>query len=355
MKRYLSLLMVLMLITVLVVGCGGNNSSDNNDGKEAKNDQAQVWRFVHEEIPGSVQDMYAQKFKELIEEKSGGKIKVEVYPVGQLGDGVTQVELLQNGGVQFAINNPGATATIVPENQLFNLHFLFSDDMAVNQKVMSKGKAIEKMNELYLQKNMKVLDWFTEGFMMWTANKPIRTLEDMKGFKIRTMASPMIVAAYEAYGANPTPVPYMEVYSSLQLNMIDGQVNPIFAIQEMKFYEVQTHLMLSKQDIFVGTFCVNPDFWETLSDDNKQMVESIIPQLNDYIFEVQEKLNSERLEKIKKASDIKIIELTDDERAAFKKASKKAYDVYVNEVGEKGKEILELLQQDVKNAEAGKL
>jgi len=350
MKRKLSILMVIVLIGVFALGCSSGNNSDNGKSAE-KAEKEQVWRFVHEEISGSVQDAYAQKFKELIEKKSGGNVKVEVYPVGQLGDGVGQVELLQNGGVEFAINNPGSTGTIVPENQLFSLHFILSDDMAVNQKVMREGKAIKALNELYLQKDMKVLDWFTEGFMVWTGNKLLRTVEDMQGFKMRTMASPMIVTAYEAYGANPTPVPYMEVYSSLQLKMIDGQVNPIFAIEEMKFYEVQDYLMLSNQDTFVGTFCVNPDFWEGLSDEHKQMVESIIPELNDFIFGVQENLNSERLEKIKEVSDIKIIEFTDEEREAFRKASMSARDVYVERVGEKGKEILDLLVKDVEQAE----
>lgn len=348
MKSKLALFLVILLVGTALLGCSSTSKTDSEVAEKA------TWRFVHEEIEGSVQDMYAQKFKELIEAKSDGRITVEVYPVGQLGDGVGQVELLQNGGVEFAINNPGSTGTIVPENQLFSLHFILSDDMDVNQKVMREGKSIKKLNKMYLDKGMKVLDWFTEGFQMWTGNKALKTPEDLKGFKMRTMASPMIVAAYEAYDANPTPVPYMEVYSSLQLKMIDGQVNPIFAIQEMKFYEVQSHLMLSKQNTFVGTFCANPDFWEGLSDKDKKMVESIIPELNDYIFNAQEKLNSDRLEMIKEASDIEIIELTDEERAKLKEASMSAREVYIERAGEKGKEILELLDEDVKNFEGEK-
>jgi len=347
MIKKISLLMLIVILTLSLFGCSDGGSANN----EASSGKPVTWRITHEEVVGSVQDVYANKFKELIEEKSAGKIKVEVYPVGQLGDGVTQVELLQDGGVDFAINNPGAVATIIPENQVFSLQFLLSDDMDVNQKVMTEGAAKDELNNIYLKKGIKVLDWFTEGFQMWTGNKSLTSIDDFKGFKMRTMASPMISAGYEAYGANPTPIPYMEVYSSLQLNMIDGQVNPIFAIEEMKFYEVQKYLMMSKQNTFVGTFCVNPDFWDTLGDSDKGMVESIVPELNKYIFEVQENLNTERLEKIKEVSDIQIVELTDGERDSFKEASIPVRDVYVNEVGEKGKKILDLLIKDVEKFE----
>ena len=157
----------------------------------------------------------------------------------------------------------------------------------------------------------------------------------------------MIVKAYSVYGANPTPVPYMEVYSSLQLKMIDAQINPLFAIQEMKFYEVQSHLMLSKQDIFFGTMTANSNFWAGLSEDDQALFMSVIPDVNDYIFDVEATMNDERLEMIKEDSDIEVIELTDEQRQAFKDASMEAREYYVEEVGEVGQELLDLFEADL--------
>ena len=171
-------------------------------------------------------------------------------------DGGTPIELLRYNAVNFAINNPATVATIIPENQLLMLHYVFSDDMEVNRKALNEGNATKELDRLYTEKDMIPLNWFQEGFQVVTSNFPIYAPEDMNGFKIRVMASPLLIAAYSAYGCNPTPVPYGKL-SNLQLNMIDGQVNPVFAIEEMKFYEVQEYLNFLNHEVFIGTFCTN--------------------------------------------------------------------------------------------------
>lgn len=347
MKKRLSILLVLVMLGTLFVGCNKGNSGDtgNNGGEKTYS-----WKFVHEEAPGSLEDHYAQKFKELIEAKSEGKIKVQVFPVGQLGDGSNQVELLQNGGVEFALNCPGATATIVPEANIFNVHFLLPGDNAQCREVLNTSPTIKNyINKAYYDQNMQVLDWVTEGYMMWTGNRKITSPADMKGFKIRTMASPMIAAMYEAYGANPTPVPYMEVYSSLQLKMIDGQVNPLFAIEEMKFYEVQDYLMLSKQDVFVFTFCSNKAYWESLPADVQDLVKEVAAECNQYLFEVAEQINNERLQKMKDTSDIQVVELTEEQIDVFRQASLPAREKFYQLGGPNAKAILEGLVKDVED------
>lgn len=347
-KKLASLLLIVFMTTVLT-GCGGGGGSTVAAGQANGSAAAQTyaWRLPHEEVVGSCQDLYANKFKEIVENKSAGRIKVDVYPVGQLGDSTNQVELLQMGGVEFAINNPGATATIIPEANVFSLHFLMPSDMAGVRKVVTEGEGIKKLNDLYENQGMHVLDWFPEGFNVWTANKPVVTPEDMKGFKIRTMAAPVIAKSYEAYGANPVPVPYMELYSSLQLKMVDGQVNPLFAIDEMKFAEVQKYLMLSNQDSFVGTFAANRDYWNTLPEDIQQIVKDAVVECNQYLFEKQQELNAEALENIKATTSIEVIELTESQRDAFKALVGPARQTYVDMTGARGQEIMELIVADV--------
>lgn len=109
-----------------------------------------------------------------------------------------QCELLQNNGLEFAMISPGNTGTIVPENQLFSLHFLFPNDLQKTQEILNSSKALnEKLSAKYLEKNIQVLSYWTEGAMEWTSNKPLHSPDDFKGLKIRTMQSPVIVAAYE--------------------------------------------------------------------------------------------------------------------------------------------------------------
>ena len=348
MKKFLLMIVSLILVISLLVGCTGDKSEPTTGEGQTYN-----WRFAHEENNGSIQDVYVKEFVRVLEEKSGGKINIDIYPVGQIGDATQQCELLQNGGLEFAIISPGNTGTIVPENQLFSLHFLFSEDMEKNKEIFRTSTALnEDLSKIYLDKNIKVLSYWTEGTMEWTTNKSVNTPDKWKGIKMRTMPSPMIVASYKAYGANPTPVPYMEVYSGLQLNMIEGQENPLSAIEEMKFYEVQKYLTLGSSSLYVTTTSVNPKFFEGLPADIQQMILDTVEETRDFSFNAQAKLNGEALDKIKSASNIEVVTLTQEERAAFKEAAMLAYDEYGKMVGSNGEAILKKLMEEVEVIEA---
>lgn len=348
-KRMFSVLTAVSMIALLITGCGGNSGGEQTaDGEQTYN-----WRFAHEEPVGSIQDQYVHKFVETLSEKSDGKINVEIYPVGQIGDATQQTELLQNGGIEFAMVSPGNTGTIVPENQLFSLHFLFSDDMEKNKEIFKSSKALNEMlSGKYLDKNIKVLSYWPEGFMQWTSSKKLQNPSDFKGFKMRTMPSPMIVAAYEAYGANPTPVPYMEVYSGLQLKMIEGQENPLSAIEEMKFCEVQDYLTLSDASLYVTTTSVNPQFFDGLPEDIQNIILETADEMEDYGFQIQAELNGGALEQIKATTDVEVMTLTPEQREEFKKASMSAREKYVGMVGEEGQKILDTLVSEIEEIES---
>jgi tripartite ATP-independent transporter DctP family solute receptor len=315
--------------------------------------RADEWKFAIEEIAGSVQDAYAQEFKRLVEEKSGGDITVTVYPYGTLGTSADLTELVTQGAIQFANASPGHLGTMVPEIQVFSVPYLLSQNNEANKIVLTKSPTIyEELGKDFEKKGLKLLTMYPEGEMVWTTNKEIRSPADFKGFKMRTMVSPMLVAAYESFGASPTPMPYGEVYGGLQLKAIDGQVNPIFAIEEMKFYEVSDYMIWAGQQQFTTTVVTNSDWYADLSDDQRALLDSVIAELNDYIFKVQQRYNEERLEIIKKAKpELKMIHLTDDERAAFKKASMEARKKFVEMVGPSGQKILDQLESEIKAAE----
>ncbi|SCZ65042.1 TRAP transporter substrate-binding protein [Thiohalomonas denitrificans] len=316
---------LLFTVVFLVAGCSG---------------EPQI-RFALEEVEGSVQDAYAQRFKALIEERSEGRIKVNVYPYGALGSSAQLTEQVQNGALQFAFASPGHLGSVVPEVQVFSLHFLFSDDEQVNQQIFTgSGELKRLLGEAYRERNLELLSIVQEGWMVWTGDRPLRSPSDFEGFKIRTMPSPLLVEAYQAYGANPTPMPYSEVYGALQLNMIDGQVNPIFAIEEMSFYEVQEVLTFANHLPFVSTLVANPDFLAGLSESDRELVESVRAELDEEIFELQQRFNRERLETIREESDIQVVRLVEEEREVFRDAAMPVRDSYIKSAGERGAVIL---------------
>ena len=314
---------------------------------------AEEWKFAIEEIQGSVQDAYAQEFKKRIEEKTGGDVTVTIYPYGALGTSAELTELVTQGAIQFANASPGHLGTLVPEIQVFSVPYLLSENNEVNKQVLTDSPVIyETLQEDFHDKGLHLLTMYPEGEMVWTTNKEIRTPEDFDNFKMRTMVSPMLVAAYEAYGASPTPMPYGEVYGGLQLGQIDGQVNPIFAIEEMKFYEVTDYMIWAGQQQFTTTVVTNADWYQGLSDEHRQILDETVAELADYIFEVQEQYNQERLEKIKQEKpDMQMIELSAEERQAFEERAQQVRDAYVEMVGEEGQEVLSALESDIEAAE----
>jgi tripartite ATP-independent transporter DctP family solute receptor len=338
--------LLILLPTVCLTSCT-QRSPDEQQASEH-------WRFAIEESAGSVQDAYAQKFKELIEERSNGEIKVTVYPYGTLGTSDQITELVDMGAVQFAMASPGHLGKLIPEVQVFLLHFVFSDDERVNSEVLNNDPELRAaLEKLYAAKRMKLLSVYSEGWQVWTTKKPIRHPDDFKGVKFRVMTSPLLLAAYNAYGASATPLPYSEVYSALQLNMIDGQENPVFAIEEMSFYEVTDWMIFPKHAPFITTSVTNLEFFNALPPARQELVRDVVAELNDYILAVEQDYNRERLDRIRERNpDLQIIEeLTPEERAAFRKASQPVVARFIDFAGHSGQTLHEKLVNAVRAAE----
>jgi len=306
------------------------------------------WKFAIEEIQGSVQDAYAQEFKKRIEEKTGGELTVTVYPYGSLGTSADLTELTTAGVLQLTNASPGHLGTLVQEIQVFSIPYLLSQDNAVNKQVLTESACIyDELADDFEEKNLKLLTMYPEGEMVWTTKKKVTSPEDFDNFKMRVMVSPLLVKAYEAFGASPTPMPYGEVYGGLQLGQIDGQVNPIFAIEEMKFYEVTDYMIWAGQQQFTTTVVANSDWYESLPVEHRQVLDETVSELADYIFEVQDQYNEERLEKIKKDKPgMKMVELTAEQRAVFEKRAQQVRDEYVEMVGDEGEEVLDCLSKE---------
>lgn len=348
-KKLFTLLCCLTLVAGMFAGCGGGSGTDGGDGG-GDGATPQVWKLAHSEAADTVMDMYANKFKELVESKIDG-VTVEVYPVGQLGDSAAQTELLQTGGIQFEVAAVAEVGTVIPASQAMSLNFLFSDDSAVNDKVLTQGEGTKYLNGLFEDKQIHVIDWFSLGFQNWTSNKPLHTVADFKGFKMRVMNSPLIIANYDAFKASPTAVPFMETYSSLQMNMVDGTEQPLNAIEEMKFYEVQKYITESKHAILPSFTGVNVDFWNNLPDDQKAVItDEIIPELQKYEPEILAQVQEEKLAKIMEMKPDMIVEqLTDEEREAFKEASLPVHAKVEELCGADGKQLMDLILKDVEN------
>lgn len=331
-------------------GCS-DPSQEADTADQDKTTKSVTWRFALEEVDGSVQDAYAEEFKQRIEAATSGAVTVEIYPYGALGTSSQLTELVQGGAIELAFASPGHLASVIPEVGVFTLHFVLSDDNQVNQQVLGDDQVQAILQPSYQAQGLELLSIVPEGWMVWTADKPLRSPEDFAGFKMRTMTSPILVKSYEAYGANPTPLPYSEVYSALQLGQIDGQVNPVFAIEEMSFYEEQDVMTFAKHAQFVTTLVAGKGWTQTLSEEHQTLLSDTVTDMVDWIFAKQGEYNQKRLDKIKAAGGTEVVYLTDAERDAFRDASIGVRELYIEQAGENGKTLLDTITKIVNGAE----
>lgn len=312
-----------------------------------------LWQVALEEIEGSMQHEYAKKFVEIVEEKSKGEIRCNIHFYGELGTSGDITELLQKGNLQFAFQSPGHLGSYIPEVQVFSIHYLFPTDFKLLEKILRKGPNTYKVLGKYYQKNrLELLSIIEEGWQIWTANKPLRKPVDFEGITFRVMSSPFLITAYRLYGAYVITVPYGQIYHDLELGAIDAETQPFFAIQEMKFYEVQDYMIKANQLPFIGTFAANHEFIKKLPQDIRLIIDAAIEGVNEYIFNLEPKLNEKRKKMIMEAKpSMKYIELTDEEIDAFKEKAKPLRKKYLKMGGEGAKDVLDAVIKDIEWAE----
>ncbi len=270
-------------------------------------------------------------FKKDIEEKSGGRISVELYPNAQLGGDRELIESVQLGTVQVAIPATSALAGFDKRFQVFDLPFLFkSKETAFKALDGELGKTVDK---LLKPLGMRNLGYGENGYRHITNSRgPIHKPEDLKGIKLRTMENPLHLAFFKMLGANPTPMSFGELYTALQQGTVDGQENPVVLVYTSKFYEVQKFYSLTGHVYSATMLVANDDFFASMPEDLWKIVEDagkryVVEQRA--LAEVQEQ---EFLEELKKTG-LQINDLTPEEKQLFIDATLPAYDQFKDVIG----------------------
>lgn len=312
--------------------------------------QAADWKFALEEGIDEVQGVYATKFKEYIEANSDHTITI--FPFGTLGESADTIELTQAGAVQFVNASPGFTGAIIAESQVFMLPYKLPESEAALDEFFRNSELVRGGFEaLFRAQGLKVIDFYPEGEMIMTTKVPVRSRNDLSGVKFRTMTSPILVEQYRAFGANPTPLPWGEVYSSLQLNLIQGQENPVWFVESTKIYEVVDYLIFAGHSNYTTSVAANAAFYDGLSDEDKTLIEAARAEAFDHIMEYRQKLEAESVERMKEAKpSLEVIRLSDEERSPFREAAASVEAAYLEIGGSQAEAILAQFKADVEAA-----
>ncbi|MDD3008338.1 MAG: TRAP transporter substrate-binding protein [Arcobacter sp.] len=280
----------------------------------------------------------ADFFEKRVEELTGGKIDVQVFPNSQLyGDGEEMKALVMNN-VQLIMPSLSKFTSIAPQMQLFDLPFIFRDKAHLYNVMDGEvGKTLKSFVDE--KKQMMAMDYWDAGFKHFSSSKqPVVTPEDAKGLKFRIQSSKVLEAQFKAVGGNPQVLPFSEVYSALQQGVVDGTENPLSNFYTKKFHEVQSNLTLSNHGYLGYLVVMNSKFWDKLPKDLQANVAQAMKEATE--LERKEsavedaKIMEELTKYSKETGKLQIVELTPEQKEQWKKAMSVVYPQFYDVIGE---------------------
>jgi C4-dicarboxylate-binding protein DctP len=313
---------VLVVVAALVLAaCGARGAGAGGGGGDAGGETFTI-KFSHVVTPATPKGQAAERFKEIVEERSGGRITVEVYPNSELYGDKDELQALQSNSVQMLAPASAKFTTVAPALQVLDLPFLFDsvDDIPeVVSPDSAAGKAIYE-NEALAASNIKVMGLWDNGLKQLSSNTEMRTPESLAGLSFRIQPSDVLRSQFESWGASSTPLAFAEVYNALQQGVVSGQENPYSNIESQNMHTVQSHITESNHGYIGYVLVINNEFFQGLPPDLQEVVQASADEASTYNREVAAKLNEEARTTIEQAGTTTILDLTPEERQAFKDA-----------------------------------
>ncbi|WP_433507027.1 DctP family TRAP transporter solute-binding subunit [Pseudonocardia halophobica] len=304
---------LLAVLCVLLAGCGLRGAG------QAGGSDTYVLRFSHVVTAKTPKGKAAQRFEEIVEQRSGGRIAVEIYPNSELFGDEDELQALQSGAVQMLAPASAKFTTIAPALQVLDLPFLFRDVEDI-PRVASPDTAVGRAifgNPELARRDIVVLELWDNGLKQLSSNTRMTAAEDLAGLRFRIQPSDVLRAQFAAWGAQTTPLAFAEVYNALQQGLIDGQENPWSNIESQNMHTVQRYITESDHGYVGYVLTINRPFFEGLPPDLQQVVREAATESARYNREVAAQLNEEAKKTIAEAGTTEIVQLTPEQRAAF--------------------------------------
>lgn len=300
-----------------------------------------VIKFSHVVAVDTPKGQAAEYFKKLAEERTNGAVTVEIYPNSQLYKDKEETEALQIGSVQMLAPSLAKFGPLgVKEFELFDLPYIFDGYEALH--TITEGPVGEKLMDKLEAKGIYGLAFWDNGFKVMSANSDIRKPEGMKGLKVRIQSSKILDAQMRALKAIPQVMAFSEVYQALQTGVVDGTENPPSNLYTQKMFEVQKYVATTNHGYLGYALITNKKFWDSLPADIRTTLEGCIADATKYANDIAKQKNDEDLASVKASGKSEILELTAEERAAWKSALVSVHDEMSDRIG---KELIEEVYQ----------
>lgn len=262
-------------------------------------------------------------FKELIEERSGGKITVDSYPGFQLGSVSELIQNQKSGQIAMTVGTAGGSTS--KALAFLDLPALYSDIDKATAVVAEGTKARALIDQEYGNLNVKVLSIMPITYRVTSSNVAVRSFEDFAGLKIRTMENPLHMMFWKAIDANPTPLAFSELYVALQQGLVDAQENPLDTIYNSKMYEQQKYIIKSNHVMFYNAYTINKDIWNSMPPAYQALVTETMADLEKWVRETTDN-SLVAFEKNLVDAGLEVIEFTAEDFTKMREAAQPVYD-----------------------------
>jgi len=325
MKKVIVGLVLLLMLSTLFVGCSNSDTTTTDASKEATSEVIEL-KLGHIQSENDLWHDGAIKFKEEVEARSNGTIKVSLFPNSTLGGDRDMAEGMQIGTVDFALI-AGVLGNFEPSIQLLELPYLFSNEEEYNKVVHGEvGKEIS--DKVLAASDIRILNFWDRGPRHVTSNKPINSLADLQGLKIRLPEIKAMVDTWSAMGASPTTMAWNEVYTGLEQNVIEAQENPIPFIYGGRIHEVQKYIALTAHKYEYVTLAMSNATWNKLTEEQQQIITEAANVATEYENGLVKENTDEILEKMKSEG----LQVTTPDITELATAAKKAHEGFAKTV-----------------------
>lgn len=315
-------LWALLISSLAIAACG--DSANKTDSKI-------LIKFPHVTAPGTPKGKAANRFRDLVHERLGDRVTVEVYPSGQLMNDDDSIDALAFGEVQMIAVSLSKFDRLTKKFQVFDLPFMFRDLTAVER--FQKSPAGTVLLDAMTDNGLQGIAFWHNGMKHFSGPEPMTTPEAADGLKFRIMESDVLQAQILQVGGNPQKMAFGEVYQALQTGAVDAQENTWSNIYSSKFYEVQDHITQSNHGYVGYLVIVNSEFWSSLPSDIRTELRAIMDETSDWANERAAAINLEALEKVEASGRTNVVTLTPEQVELWRIAMQPVWAQFEDNIG----------------------
>lgn len=337
-RRFIMIVIGLLLLTLS--GCG----SRVTDGQQIAKGERIVIKFSHVVAENTPKGLAAERFADLVRQRTGGYVEVQVFPDSSLYKDGEEFDALKNGSVQMIAPATSKMSALSPEWQILDLPYAFKN--LANVHSLMNGPIGEKLFTQLEHQGMLGLAMWDNGFKQITNSKrPLIQPQDFKGLSFRVMPSKVLEQQFERFDAAAYPMPFSDVHQALAAGSVDGEENTISNIYTQRFDQVQKYLTVSNHGYIGYVVLANSEFWNKLPDEVRKILEDTLAEVTAWQQQRAEEVNNNHLEELKKQGQLKIHFLTLDEEKLWQQELLPVYDHLIEEAGSDWTDIIRGLKE----------